>query len=40
MNRKNKMILIVISVVAVLVVMHFSLNYFVPLIKNMHNGMF
>lgn len=40
-NKKHKTALIIIvCIIVVLVVMHFSLNYFVPFIKNMHSGMF
>lgn len=41
MNKKlKKALIIVASIIAILVLMHLSMNYFVPFLKNMHSGMY
>lgn len=39
-SKLRTALIVVICIMVVLVLMHLSLNYFVPYIKNMHSGMY
>jgi uncharacterized membrane protein YccC len=40
MHKKlRKILIIVVCILAALLLMHFTMNYFVPFIQKMHSGM-
>jgi len=39
-KKLSKVLIIIVVIMVVLVLMHLSMNYLVPFVKNMHSGMY